>query len=59
MLQHNDNERESDRVSASRQQNAEELDNLCNKVCLVCGWCLVLLLFVYIVVIVELRSHQP
>ena len=33
----------------ARKKNDEELDRLCKNICLICGWSLVIVLFMYII----------
>lgn len=39
------------RIREARKKNDEELDRLCNKICLICGWSLVVVLFIYVIML--------
>ena len=46
------NNYENQRLIEAKKKNDEELDKICNKVCLICGWGLVICLFIYCIFIV-------
>jgi hypothetical protein len=48
---------EEERVKIQLKQNNEELDRICNKICLCIGWSGVLFLIIYVVYII-VKTHN-
>jgi len=46
---------EKEKQKIALKKNNEELDRICNKICLVFGWCLVLCLICYLIFLIIIK----